>query len=83
MGENFYTLDFQWRSYVELVMPVEAEENQRIESRRAFYAGAQAVFKVIWSLDPGDDVTKTDTTKLDVICDELETFVKDVEEGRA
>lgn len=38
------TLQSQWQSYADNVLPKDAPTVQRIETRRAFYAGAGAFF---------------------------------------
>jgi hypothetical protein len=45
--------------------------------RMAFFAGAQHLFaSIITILDPGDDATDADLTRMDRIADELEEFSK-------
>lgn len=59
----------QWESYEREVVPANASAEQRLETRRAFYAGAQAML----------------TTSLgrNASTPELLAFAQDVEEGRA
>jgi hypothetical protein len=73
-----------WREYRTLVIPLEAPPIQARESRRAFYAGANAMLVgIIKMLDPGDDVTNADLARMDSIQAELEQFARDIAEGRA
>jgi len=77
-------LDAAWRSYAEHVIPANAPDAQRVECRRAFYAGAQALYGgLIKMLDPGDEPTDADLARMEAIHDELEQFCEDVARGRA
>lgn len=49
MAEGERPIAAFWESYLSQVIPPEASESQRRETRRAFYAGAGAVFSVIVS----------------------------------
>jgi hypothetical protein len=73
-----------WREYRLRVIPVHASAVQAQESRRAFYAGAQALLTgILRGLDPGDDPTQADLARMDAIAQELEQFARDVLAGRA
>jgi hypothetical protein len=77
-------IDTAWRSYAERVIPAGAPDVQRIECRRAFYAGARAYLTAMLKfLDPGEEPTGADIALLDGVSQELNQFVRDVEEGRA
>jgi hypothetical protein len=73
-----------WRSYRNEVIPSDAPNIQHIESRRAFYAGAQALLAILMTmLEPGTEATEADIRKMDEIAAELKRFSNDVREGRA
>lgn len=77
-------LDAAWRNFAERVIPADAPDIQRIECRRCFYAGAQALLTgIMVMLDPGTEPTDADLSRMEGISAELERFGKDVAEGRA
>lgn len=72
-----------WRDYEIKVVPLNAPEVQRTESRRAFYAGAIAVFTGVLSmLEPGMEPTDNDLKKMDDLFKEIKQYKADVAEGR-
>lgn len=77
------TLAAQWASY-EVILLAEAGEVQRRETRRAFYAGAQALLVVMTSgLSDHAETTESDEALMASVDAELKQFVRDIEEGRA
>lgn len=73
-----------WTGYRRKVIPISAGPAQVTETRRAFYAGAQALMgEIMAGLDPGPDATASDLEFLADISRELEVFGRDVLEGRA
>jgi hypothetical protein len=63
-----------WQSYDRDVVPREAGESQRLETRRAFYAGAMTVLLITTKLGE-DAVSEADGVKtLDAIHREMEQF---------
>lgn len=75
------TLQALWQSYADDVLPKDAPTVQRIETRRAFYAGAQAFFGVMTNMaDASDDAG---VAVLEGLRQELRSFVADVESGAA
>lgn len=73
-----------WESYLERVLPRDAGPVQIIETKRAFYAGAESMMRAILAgLDPGTEPTDNDLRKMDEIEAELRQFGRDVAEGRA
>lgn len=73
-----------WESYRKVVLPKEAHGTQIIETRRAFYAGAQALFHATLSkLEPGDEATDNDLAYMDDIDQELREFCELVRNGVA
>ncbi len=74
----------QWGVFCERVIQVDAPEVQKIEMRRAFYAGGQAImFRVIAAFSPGDEVTEPDIQVIADLKDELNRFAEDVKMGLA
>lgn len=74
-----------WNSYYEKVLvPVGAGRVQIIECRRAFYAGANALFGGIFeNLTPGSEAEPADEQMLSDYQDEIEAFGEDIKAGRA
>lgn len=76
-------IDEQWLSYRREVIPANAPMIQITESRRAFYAGAEALLSVICGfLEPGTEPTIGDLEKMTAIHNELVQFAADVKAGR-
>lgn len=66
------------------VIPRDAGTRQRVETRRAFYAGAHILFRSIMTiLDPGEEPTDRDMAQMSAIAAELERFPLEVKAGRA
>jgi hypothetical protein len=74
-----------WNDYRARVMPANAGPIQVQESRRAFYAGAQAFFGIqLHGLDKEDqEPTEDDMKMMDELHAELNEFAQDIKEGRA
>lgn len=73
-----------WREYRTKVIPLEAPAIQAQESRRAFYAGAQALLGLLLNvMEPGTELTAADLKVMDEIAAELTAFSQAVREGRA
>lgn len=71
-----------WVTLQSMVMPESASATQRIEMRKAFYAGAQHLFACIMTgLDGDDDLQPTDADlhRMDLISAELEAFAREFE----
>jgi len=70
------TLHEHWLSYSREVLPAHAPEVQRAETRRAFYAGAAALFYSLTSrLEPGGEPTDADVEMVEGLRRELVGFV--------
>ncbi|OGT59005.1 MAG: hypothetical protein A3E01_18570 [Gammaproteobacteria bacterium RIFCSPHIGHO2_12_FULL_63_22] len=73
-----------WNSYLARVIPADAPIVQVTESRRAFYAGAQALLGTLMArLDPDKEPTEADLVMMDSIKAELDQFARDVQAGKA
>jgi hypothetical protein len=78
------TIREAWDDYLKRVIPHDASTVQRWETRRAFYAGAQALLaSIITMLEPGTEPTEADLRNMDAIDTELKAFARDVREGLA
>jgi hypothetical protein len=83
-GKPVYTLAAGWTSFEQNVFSPEIGPVQRREMRRAFYSGAAELFSVIMAmLEPGEDATDADLTRMSDLHDELERFKEDLKDGRA
>lgn len=73
-----------WRDFEIQVVPLNASDVQRVETRRAFYQGANAMFTgIVGMLEPGKDPTEKDLRKMDEIQAEIDQFMGDLRERRA
>ena len=74
----------QWDSYELRVIPPAAGGAQRVETRRAFYAGAQALMGIVMnSLSPESEPTDEDVAVMEDLDAELREFVANVKAGKA
>lgn len=72
-------IEAAWLSYLREVIPAGAPTVQIVESRRAFYAGAQATFRgIVRMLDPGVEPTDADLAKMHALDAELREFAASV-----
>ncbi len=72
-----------WDSYLCEVLPPNAPLIQKVECRRAFYAGAHGLFQGLLSiLSPGIEPTKEDMDQMMIIQTELDDFLLMVKAGR-
>jgi hypothetical protein len=83
-GKPVYTLAAGWTSFEQNVFSPGIGPVQRREMRRAFYSGAAELFSTIMAmLEPGEDATDADLTRMNDLHDELERFKEDLQGGRA
>ena len=79
-----FTLAAAWTAFEQSVFSPEIGAVQRREMRRAFYCGAHELFATILQmLEPGEEATEADLTKMHDLNNELERFATDLKEGRA
>ncbi len=72
----------EWRELSEKVLPPEAGDVQRRESRRMFYAGAQSIYALMMgNLDGGSDETTLDLAYMEALEKELAQFGDDLARG--
>jgi hypothetical protein len=68
-----------WLGLKIMAIPPTASEVQLTEMRKAFFAGAHHLFaSIMIMLEPGQEATKKDMDRLDMIHRELESFVKEL-----
>lgn len=73
----------QWDLFRKLIPP-DAPTTQKIEMRRAFYAGANGLFATILNLlEPGAEATDADLAMLDDIQNEFIEFAELLRNGVA
>lgn len=78
------TIAEQWRSYEREVLPPTAGQLQRQETRRSFYAGAQAMVEIVLhGVSDEPEMTDDDEQPLTRLHAELEQFAADVKRGAA
>lgn len=67
-----------WEGYRKMVVPPSASATQVIETQRAFFAGALALYEYIMrhGLDAGDEITDNDLERMAEIDRELRAFGK-------
>jgi hypothetical protein len=69
------TLAEIWAKYEREVMPRDAGETQRRESRNCFYAGAAVLFSIIMrNMSAGDEPQPEDMELLDNLAAEIKAF---------
>jgi hypothetical protein len=77
-------IEGEFLSYRVYVIPKDAPNIQIIESRRAFYAGAQSMLGTLLRLlGPGTEPSQADLALMDQIKAELDDFNARVAGGRA
>jgi len=75
------TIGEKWETFEKLVVPNGAPAIQRQEMRRAFYAGAEAMFSLQCGI--ADHSEEAAYAMLDMLKEEMQLFASDVREGRA
>ena len=83
---NRFWIENQWRAFWKMVAPADADapEVQRVEMRRAFFAGVACIFKVANDMDERtEEPTEEDLQLMKEISDELAAYVIDLQNGRA
>lgn len=75
-------LETAWREYEAKIVPASAGPVQRVETRQAFYAGAQSLFSGITKgLSDGDEATPEDLSMMDSLAAELRAFGEEIRRG--
>lgn len=77
-------LETEWINYRNAVIPKDAGSVQLMESRRAFFGGAWALYSLIMnSLDPGHEPTEADLALMAALDREMREFKERVTKGWA
>jgi hypothetical protein len=77
------TLDEEWRDFDRQCIPPTAPELQRVEMKRAWYAGAATFFSLAGDLDSEPDATELDLAYVTSLENEIKAFAIALSEGRA
>ena len=77
------TIADQWADFERLVLPKSAGAVQRQETRRAFYAGAQAALTVAIQIADADPSDEAGAAMLEGLHDECRRFGEEIAAGRA
>ncbi len=73
-------IELGWQLLRIMVVPANAPQAQIDEMRMAFFAGAQHLYgSIMTMLEPGEDPTKADLSRMHQIDAELEEFKKHLE----
>lgn len=68
-----------WESYLNEVLPKNAPEIQKVECRRAFYAGALAIWvTVISGVSEAEEITGSDLLLMNTIKNEFAEYLKEL-----
>ena len=74
----------EWKEYATRIMPKGAGQTQHVETRRAFYAGAAAMFGLMTGgLDADKEPTDLDVAYVESLNQELKQFLRDLDTGAA
>ena len=74
-----------WREFQSKIIPADAPAVQLWECRRAFYAGANALFAILVGgvgSDPDEPPTVSELRMMDEIKEEFEYFAKQIAQGQ-
>lgn len=73
-----------WIAYCYTVLPPEVSKIQLAETRKAFYAGAQHLFSsILGFLEEGVEPSAKDLIRMNLVADELNTWVVEVRKAAA
>lgn len=75
----------EWDKYARTILPQDAPTVQKVETRRAFYAGAQSIlFRVLEHFATDNpEPSDADLALMQSVHDELQDFAESVKAGRA
>ena len=78
------TLSDEWGDFSKAILPAGASEIQRVETRRAFYAGASSMLALISDgLDADKEATELDVQYVDSLAEKIVAFAKLLGQGLA
>lgn len=81
MAQSQGKLREEWESYRRDVMPKDAGHSQKLETRRAFYAGAAAFYKLVYGIGDRKVTEDQGVAVLESLADELQRFGDGVKSG--
>jgi hypothetical protein len=74
----------EWAVFAERILPANAPSVQKIETKRAYYAGAFTILGLLTDIvGPDEEPTDAEVAELEAIHEECRRFFKDVERGKA
>lgn len=74
----------EWRDFERRILPATAGPVQFVETRRAFYAGAQTMFNLVTGgLDADHEPTDLDVAYVESLFQEMQQFARAIAEGKA
>ncbi len=80
MADKRKPIEHGWEGFAAAVLPANASDVQRIEMRKAFFAGAAYLFTLqMQGVSDGDDVTSGDEQFMRRIDEELRAFGKELD----
>jgi hypothetical protein len=82
LGISAQELFERWRKY-RTILPADAPPIQAIETRRAYYAGAQAIIDVLISMEGQRSTAQQRVQAIESLRQEVERFRADVAADRA
>ena len=77
------TIQEQWNSFAEWVVPKDAPSIQRQEMRRAFYSGAEAMMRIQWNIGDNSISEDAGVAILEGCREEMKIFATQVKNGCA
>lgn len=74
-----FSVAAEWRAFEHAVLPANASDVQREEMRKAFWAGAFALWAGLLNvLEPGTEATEADLAKMDDLKREFDNFAAEM-----
>ena len=77
------TIQEQWEMYEKLVLSKDASPIQLLETRRAFYAGFEAMLRVQWAIAGNEYSEDAGVAMLEGCYEESRAFARLVTDGKA
>lgn len=70
-----------WERFASVVVPADACEAQKRDTRNAFYSGGLALLELMGALDEGAEPTEKDERMIQGVLEELRDFMVEVADG--
>jgi hypothetical protein len=81
MSESRGIIREEWESYQRAVLPKDAGKTQKLETRRAFYAGAAAFYKIVFEIGDANSPEDKGVDVLESLAEELQRFADGIRNG--